>query len=60
MEKRNINEDLHKFMESYLISRKALQYMCDDEYYEFLIERENTIKKCLLNIIKNGVYAIKI
>ena len=61
MEKRNINgKDLYKIMESHLISRKALQHMWEDNYDEFIIERENTIKKCLLNIIKNGVHAIKI
>jgi len=56
LERLNNNEkELYTLMESHLISKKALQHMWDDNYDEFIIERENTIKEYLAGIVKLGL-----
>jgi len=48
----NDEKELYALMESHLISEKALQHMWDDNYDDFIIERENTIKEYLARIVK--------
>jgi len=56
LEKLNNDEkELYALMESHLISKKALQHMWDDDYDEFIIERESTIKEYLAKIAKVGL-----
>jgi len=51
VKKHGTEDKVKSILEKHLISEQAYQFMKDDDYDQFIIEREKTIKKHLISVL---------